>query len=60
MKQYEMTEFTFHAPAPAGSQVGVDLTGVFQKDGKTIVTKGFYAGDNTYKLRFLPEGKVTV
>ena len=55
MKQYEMTEFIFHAPAPAGSWVSVDLSGTFMKDGRTIEVKGFYAGGDTYKLRFLPE-----
>ena len=55
MKQYEMTEFTFHAAPPALSQVSVDLAGFFEKDGKTVEVKGFYAGDGVYRLRFLPE-----
>ena len=55
MKQYEMMELTFHAPEPRGSQAAVDLKGRFEKDGKTIAVRGFYAGNDTYKVRFLPE-----
>ncbi|MBQ8955300.1 MAG: DUF5060 domain-containing protein, partial [Clostridia bacterium] len=55
MKQYDMMELTFQAPAPQGSQAAVDLTGAFEKDGKTVAVKGFYAGEGVYKVRFLPE-----
>ncbi len=55
MKQYEMMEFAFQGPRPRGSQAAVDLTGTFEKDGKAITVKGFYAGDGVCKIRFLPE-----
>lgn len=54
MKQYEMFELVYTAPAPQGSQSTVDLTAAFTQDGETVIVKGFYAGQNTYKVRFLP------
>ncbi len=54
MKQYEMLELVYQAPAPEGSQADVDLTAKFICGGETVAVKGFYAGQNTYKVRFLP------
>lgn len=54
MKQYEMFELTYTAPAMQGSWVDVNLTAKFSCGDKTISVKGFYAGGNTYKVRFLP------
>lgn len=54
MKQYEVFELTYCAPAPAGSHVDVDVAAVFTcGDAETQVT-GFYAGNGVYKVRFLP------
>lgn len=53
--KYEMTELTWHAPAPEGSDVDVDLRASFTKDGRTVTVSGFYRGDDTYSVRFLPE-----
>ena len=53
--QYEMTELRFHAPAPTGSEVAVDLNAVFSKGEKSWHVKGFYAGNGEYRVRFLPE-----
>ena len=54
MKQYEMLELVYQASAPEGSQADVDLTAKFICGGETVEVKGFYAGQNTYKVRFLP------
>ena len=62
MKQYEVFELNYQAAAPEESHVKVDLQGEFTyEDGKAVKVKGFYAGENTYKIRFLPTqtGKVT-
>ena len=40
--KYEMTELTWHAPAPEGSDVDVDLRASFTKDGRTVTVSGFY------------------
>ncbi len=54
-RQYETVELCWNAPAPEGSHVYVDLKAeVTGPDGAKNV-KGFYAGNDTYKLRFLPE-----
>lgn len=54
MRQYEMFELTYTAPAPAGSQAEIELNAVFSCGGERVAVKGFYAGDETYKVRFLP------
>lgn len=54
MKQYEMFELAYTASEPRGSQVTIDLEAVFTHESETVSVKGFYAGDNTYKIRFLP------
>lgn len=54
MRQYEVFELTYTAPAPSGSQVNVCLTAVFACEEETLTVKGFYAGGGTYKVRFLP------
>lgn len=54
MTQYEVFELTYTAPAPVGSHVDVDLTAIFTcSDTQTKVT-GFYTGNGTYMVRFLP------
>lgn len=54
MKQYEMYELSWQGAEPDGSDVLVDLTAEFKKGEKTFQVKGFYAGNQTYKLRFYP------
>ena len=49
-----MLELVYQAPAPEGSQADVDLTAEFICGSETAAVKGFYAGQNTYKVRFLP------
>ncbi|MBO5657427.1 MAG: DUF5060 domain-containing protein, partial [Agathobacter sp.] len=54
MRQYEMVELTYQAAAPVGSEVFVDLQGTFTCGEEIVKVTGFYAGRNTYKVRFLP------
>lgn len=54
MKQYEMFELSFQGPEPGEDQVAVNLTAEFIVDGKSCTVRGFYAGEGTYKVRFLP------
>lgn len=54
MRQYEMAELSFFAEAPAGSEVEVDLQGIFCCGEEEVKVKGFYAGNGTYNVRFLP------
>ena len=50
-----MAEFEWNAPAPKGSEAQIDLCAVFTDGEKEWTVKGFYAGNDTYKVRFLPE-----
>ena len=54
MRQYEVFELAFTAPAPKDSYAQVDFTALFSSEGESVKVKGFYAGDDTYKVRFLP------
>ncbi len=56
---YEMTELCFEGKEPAGSHVEVDVEAEITGGGKTRKLKGFYAGDQIYKVRFLPEQEGT-
>ncbi len=52
---YEMAEIQLKGEAPAGSQVEVDVMAEITGGGRTLKRKGFYAGNQTYKVRFLPD-----
>ena len=56
MIQYEMHEISIKGTEPEGSQVNVEVMGVFEhtKGNIRIETKGFYAGNGIYKVRFYP------
>lgn len=55
MYQYEMFELSLTGEPPQGSQALFTFQTVFQLDGEEKTVKGFYAGSNTYKVRFLPK-----
>lgn len=55
MRQYETFELVYTGEEPKENWVDVDLTAVFRCDNKETIVKGFYCGNNTYKIRFLPE-----
>lgn len=54
MRQYELFELTFRGEEPEGSLVEVDLTAEFTCGEDSFKVKGFYAGDNSYRVRFYP------
>ena len=54
MKQYEVFELSFTAPAPVANMVGVDLTAIFRLNGCETTVKGFYDGDDTYRVTTTP------
>ena len=51
----EMIELTFEGVEPAGSHVAVNVKAVFTKGDFSKEVLGFYAGNGTYKVRFLAE-----
>lgn len=54
MKQYEVFELVFTASAPSDNWVDVDLHAVFALNGTSTTVKGFYDGNNTYRVRYYP------
>lgn len=55
MFKYNTFELSFKGEEPKGSQVNVDLEATFTNGEVSKTVKGFYAGNGTYKVRFLPE-----
>lgn len=55
MRQYDTFELIFKGEEPKESWVAVDLSATFRCGDKETTVKGFYCGDDTYKIRFLPE-----
>ena len=53
-RRYEVLTLTYEAPEPAGSHVTVDLSATFEREEEVTRVRGFYAGDGTYMIRFLP------
>ncbi len=54
MKQYEVFELVISGEKPVESDVAVDLAAEFTyENGESVKVKGFYAGADTYKIRFL-------
>ena len=55
MKLYETFELEFAGEKLSENWASVDVTAVFTNGDTQVTTKGFYAGDGVYKVRFLPE-----
>ena len=55
MQQYEIFEVKIQGEEPKGSQVEVDVKGRFFHNGTERIVRGFYAGEDTYIVRFYPE-----
>mgnify|MGYP002555212650 FL=1 len=49
-KRFELT-FNYKA---TGNPFDVELFATFSCDGKELKVKGFYDGDDTYRIRFMP------
>ena len=54
MRQYETFELRFQSAPPSASWVDIDLIATFTCDGVSQNVRGFYAGNNTYIIRFYP------
>ena len=54
MHLYETFELRFQSAPPSASWVDIDLTATFTCDGVSQTVRGFYAGNNTYIIRFNP------
>lgn len=61
MRQYEMFELAIPGPVLSDHWAQADVKAAFTHGSTTVTVPGFYAGDGTYKVRFLPmePGKYT-
>lgn len=55
MFQYEKFELTFQGEEPKGSWSEIDLEASFICQGVEKKVSGFYAGNHTYMVRYLPQ-----
>ena len=55
MRQYQCFELRFRGPELGENWAQIDLTAEFTVNGKTRTVKGFYAGNGSYAVRYLPE-----
>ena len=55
MRQYEMFELNFNGPEQKGSEAFADVTAEFTCGEDSWQIKGFYDGNGSYKVRFLPQ-----
>jgi hypothetical protein len=53
-EQWQRAEITVEGPGHGNPFVDVDLRATFLHDGSRIEVAGFYDGDGTYRIRFLP------
>lgn len=54
MKQYQTYEMQFQGDSPVGSSVEINLQATFINESEKVTVKGFYKGNGTYVIRFLP------
>lgn len=54
MIQNKMFELVFQGEKPDGSEALADIKAVFTNGNSSQSVKGFYDGNGTYKVRFLP------
>ena len=53
--QWEMFEASFTGPSAGNPFVDVQLEAVFQQHERRVRVPGFYDGEGTYKVRFMPD-----
>src|SRR5882757_9509835 len=53
--KYDIFELTLKGPAEGNPYLDVTLSVTFTLDHRSIKVDGFYDGDGTYKIRFMPD-----
>ncbi|HUO08516.1 MAG TPA: DUF5605 domain-containing protein [Phycisphaerae bacterium] len=62
VEQWGMFEKSFAGPREGNPFVDVELSASFERvdgSGKKVIVRGFYDGDGTYRIRFMPEEQGT-
>jgi hypothetical protein len=52
---WEIFEYTLKGPAEGNPFVDVELKAVFRQGHREVEVTGFYDGDGTYKIRYMPD-----
>ncbi|MCL6601258.1 MAG: DUF5060 domain-containing protein [Paenibacillus sp.] len=55
IERYEMFELQLTGNNPIGSHVNVDCEAEFTNGEIKVTVKGFYSGNDAYKIRFMPQ-----
>ncbi|HJZ55401.1 MAG TPA: DUF5060 domain-containing protein, partial [Gemmataceae bacterium] len=55
VEQWGLFELTLRGPAGGNPFVDVELSATFTRGDRQIRVSGFYDGDGTYRVRFMPE-----
>ena len=53
--QWEVFEALFAGPSAGNPFVDVSFSAVFTQGNRNVAANGFYDGNGTYKLRFMPD-----
>jgi hypothetical protein len=56
-EQYDIFELTLHGPAEGNPFLDVTLAATFTLEHRSITLDGFYDGNGTYKVRFMPDSQ---
>lgn len=59
VEKWDTFELSLDGPADGNPFTDVELTAEFSNNGKTMSTTGFYDGDGTYRVRFMPDTEGT-
>ena len=55
--KWDMFEASFAGPSGGNPYLDVALEGVFRQTARTVRVPGFYDGDGTYRIRFMPDNE---
>lgn len=55
VERWDIFEVSLKGPEDGNPFVDVELTAEFASGGKTVQVTGFYDGDGTYRIRFMPD-----
>jgi hypothetical protein len=55
VEQWDIFELTLKGPAGGNPFIDVKLSARFKQAGRTVEAAGFYDGDGTFKIRFMPD-----
>ncbi|TDQ33764.1 DUF5605 domain-containing protein [Aureibacillus halotolerans] len=55
IEQWSIYEVEFSGPSNGNPYMDIDVSATFQKEDRKVNVRGFYDGEGTYRLRFMPD-----